>query len=259
LDSAERDPVTISVVTATHDCAVELPNLIDSLRAQSDRDFEWVVADGASSDRTLELLRAISDIRMVISSQPDFGIYDALNRALNSASGRYYIVAGADDRFASDAIANFRRAIEQHRADVVAANVLYGRHVFKIKLLPSWVVGEKAFIANHSIGTAFRRDLHAKFGWYSKKFPIAADSLFVLRACKGGATRYEGEFLAGRIGCSGVSYADWAGAATELFRVQLLLGCALIPQLLLLLLRVLKGSNARMRSLHEAILRKGPA
>jgi glycosyltransferase len=101
--------------------------------------------------------------------------------------------------------------------------------------------------------------LHAKFGWYSKKFPIAADSLFVLRACKGGATRYEGEFLAGRIGCSGVSYADWAGAATELFRVQLLLGCALIPQLLLLLLRVLKGSNARMRSLHEAILRKGPA
>lgn len=258
MDSDERGPVTISVITATHNCAVELPTLIESLRTQSDRDFEWVVADGASSDRTVELLRSISDIRMVISSQPDFGIYDALNRALHSASGGYYIVAGADDRFESDAIANFRRAIEQHRADLVAANVMYGKHLFKIKRMPSWVVGEKAFIANHSVGTAFRKDLHAKFGWYSKKFPIAADSLFVLRACKGGAIRHEADFLAGRIGSSGVSYADWAGAATELFRVQLIVGCALIPQVLLLLLRILKGSNARMKALHSAILRKGP-
>ena len=256
MNSAER--VTISIVTATHDCAVELPGLVSSLRAQSDRNFEWVVADAASSDGTLDLLRSISDIRVVISSQPDFGIYDALNRALRSASGSYYIVAGADDRFASDAIANFRSAIERHGTDIVAASVMYGKHLFKIKRMPSWVVGEKAFIASHSVGTAFRADLHAKFGYYSRKFPIAADSLFVLRACRGGATRHEGSFLAGRIGCDGVSYADWAGAATELFRVQLIVGCALIPQVVLLLLRILKGSNARVRSLHTAILRKGP-
>ena len=134
---------------------------------------------------------------------------------------------------------------------------MYGKHLFTIKRWPSWIVGEKTFIANHSIGTAFRRDLHAKFGFYSRRFPIAADSLFVLQACKGGATRHEAEFVAGRIGSEGVSYVDWAGAATELFRVQLVVGCYLIPQVLLLLLRILKGSSAGMRFLHGALLRKG--
>jgi glycosyltransferase involved in cell wall biosynthesis len=257
VDVGEQGPVIISIVTATYNCAAELRNLADSLRAQSDRNFEWVVADGNSADGTLELLRSFDDIKVVISSHADFGIYDALNRAIRLASGSYYLVAGADDRFANDAVANFRSAIEQHRTDLVVANVEYGKHLFQIKSLPSWLVGEKAFIANHSLATAFRKDLHARFGLYSKRFPIAADSLFVLQACKGGATRHQTHFVAGRIGCAGVSYVDWAGAATELFRVQLLVGCALIPQVVLLLLRILKGSSASMRFLHSAILRKG--
>ena len=249
--------VTISIVTATYNCATELQNLSESLRSQSDRNFEWVVADGNSADGTLELLRSIDDIQVVITSQADFGIYDALNRAIRLASGTYYLVAGADDRFAKDAIANFRSAIERHRTDLVVANVEYGKHLFKIKRLPSWLVGEKAFIANHSLATAFRKDLHVRFGLYSKRFPIAADSFFVLQACKGGATRRESDFVAGSIGCAGVSYRDWAGASTELFRVQLLMGCALIPQVVLLLLRILKGASGSVRFLHSAILRKG--
>jgi glycosyltransferase involved in cell wall biosynthesis len=258
MDISEQRPVTISIVTATYNCAAELRNLVESLRAQSDRNFEWVVADGGSTDGTLEFLRSIPDIRPAITSQPDFGIYDALNRAIRLASGGYYIVAGADDRLATDAIANFRRAIEQHRADMVIATVMHGRHHFKIKKGPSWLVGEKAYIAHHSLGTAFRKDLHEKFGLYSRKFPIAADSLFVLRACKGGATRHVSDFVAGLVGCDGVSEADWAGSATEIFRVQLIVGCALIPQVLLLLLRILKGSSAGMRWLHSAIFRKRP-
>lgn len=257
MDISEKRSVSISIVTATYNCAAELPSLIDSLRSQSDRDFEWVVSDGGSTDGTLELLRSITDFRVTLSSQPDFGIYDALNRAVRMASGDYYLVAGADDRFAADAIANFRSAILRQRTDLVVANVVYGEHLFTVKKGPSWLVGEKAFIAQHSLGTAFRTDLHAKFGFYSRKFPIAADSLFVLQACRGGATRGDAAFVAGRIGSHGVSYTDWAGSATELFRVQLMVGCALIPQVALLLLRILKGSSASMRFLHGAFLRKG--
>jgi len=257
VDISESRSVTISIVTATYNCAAELPHLIDSLRSQSDRDFEWVVADGGSTDGTLELLRSITDVRVIMSSQTDFGIYDALNRAVRAASGEYYLVAGADDTFAKDAIAAFRAAILRHGTDLVAAKAEYGRHLFTVKKGPSWLVGDKAFIAQHSLATAFRTDLHAKFGFYSRRFPIAADSLFVLQACKGGATRAEADFVAGRIGRHGVSYTDWAGAATELFRVQLMVGCSLIPQVLLLLLRILKGSSASMRFLHGALFRKG--
>jgi glycosyltransferase involved in cell wall biosynthesis len=247
--------VTISVLTATYNCAAQLPALIQSLRGQSDRDFEWVIADGASTDATLEQLAAAADLRPRIFSQPDFGIYDALNRAVRNATADYYIVVGADDEFQAHAIANFRAAILQSAADVVVANAMYGKYCFKVKRGPSWLVADKSFIVNHSLATAFRRDLHARFGFYSRKFPIAADSLFVLLACRGGATRYEAGFVAGRIGGGGVSSADWLGSATELFRVQVSVGCAFIPQLGLFLLRILKGSSTRMRTLHNALFR----
>jgi hypothetical protein len=203
----------------------------------------------------MELLRSVSDIDIVVCSQPDFGIYDALNRALRIAAGSYYIVAGADDCFYADAIANFRSAIQRSAADIVVARVMYGDHCFDVKNGPSWLFGEKSFIAQHSLGTAFRRDLHAKFGLYSSRFPVAADSLFVLQACKGGATRNIAGFVAGSVGKDGVSYIDWAGSATELFRVQLRVGCALIPQVLLLLLRIIKGSSGSIRFLHNMLFR----
>jgi len=250
---SESHSEKISIITATYNCADRLPELMASLRNQTDRDFEWVVCDGASTDGTLELLQSVTGLNVVMSSQADFGIYDALNRAIGAASGSYYIVVGADDQLHSDAIARFRGAIEQERADMIVADVAYGRHLFRVKRAPSWLVGEKAFIAHHSVATAFRRDLHARFGLYSRKFPIAADSLFVLRACKAGATRYRTDFVAGTIGGGGVSAVDSMGSATELFRVQLLNGCALIPQVLLLLLRILKGSSSRVRALHDTL------
>ncbi|MDQ6966765.1 MAG: glycosyltransferase, partial [Mariprofundaceae bacterium] len=104
--SPER--MRISIVTATFNAEQVLPSLIDSLRNQTDMNFEWVVADGASTDGTLDILQGIKDLNVHVSSQSDFGIYDAMNRALRLSTGDFYIVAGADDRFESDAIANFR-------------------------------------------------------------------------------------------------------------------------------------------------------
>jgi glycosyltransferase involved in cell wall biosynthesis len=252
--TSTRKPVRISVVTPAYNSASQIGELIASLVAQTDRDFEWVVADGGSTDATLELVRG-ADLAAVISSQPDFGIYDGLNRGLKLASGTYYIVAGTDDVFTPDAIAKFRAAIVESGAEIVVATAVHAHGRAYVKRGPSWLVGEKAFIANHSLATAFRRSLHERFGWYSRKFPIAADSLFVLKSCKGGATRHVAPFSAGTVGGGGVSYTDWAGSATELFRVQLLVGCALLPQIFLLFLRILKGASSGLRNLHDRVFR----
>jgi len=230
----------ISVVTATYNAAKHLPKLIESLRGQTDKDFEWVVADGASEDGTLEMLRSVTGINIVISSQEDFGIYDALNRAIKIASGDYYIVCGADDCFYSDAIANFRRAIDQSRADIIVADAMYGTHSVKVRRGPAWLFGHGALISAHTLATAFRKELHRAYGFYSRKYPIAADQLFVMQACKGGASRYQGEFVAGEVGSGGVSSVDQTGNATEVFRVQLDLGRSAVVQVLLLMFRLLK-------------------
>jgi glycosyltransferase involved in cell wall biosynthesis len=247
---------SISIISATYNCVNELPKLLDSIRCQTDKNFEWIVSDGASSDGTLDLLEAVNDINIVFVSEKDFGIYDALNKALALSSGEYYLVAGADDCFAVDAISNFRSAIvDQSFPDILPARVLFGPHTFKIKQGPCWLYGEKSFIANHSVGTAFKKELHDRFGLYSRNFPIAADSLFVIQACKGQATRCNLEFIAGEIGTDGVSAIDWAGSATELFRVQLITGESVITQTLLLVVRIIKGASSFARAAHKVLSR----
>ena len=84
--------VKLTVITATYNAEKYLPNLIKSLREQTCKDFEWIVADGSSTDRTLELLSEVKDLNLVVSSEPDFGIYDALNRAIKLASDRKSVV-----------------------------------------------------------------------------------------------------------------------------------------------------------------------
>jgi len=235
-----KSKVQISIVTATYNAAKPLRGLIESLRKQTDKDFEWVVADGASEDDTLELMQSIDDLDIVISSQPDFGIYDALNRAIRKAAGDYYIVAGADDVFDPDAIASFRRAVDSSGADIVTADVLYCGQRKTVKKSPAWLIGHVALITAHSLGTAFRKDLHRSYGFYSRKFPIAADQLFVMNACKGGASRHVCDFLAGEIGSGGVSSLDRVGNATEVFRVQLDIGHSRFIQTILLIIRLLR-------------------
>jgi glycosyltransferase involved in cell wall biosynthesis len=231
--------VAISVITATLNAAEHLPGLIASLRAQTDKDFEWVVADGASDDGTLELLRAVTDINIRISSQKDLGIYDALNRAIEISSGEYYIVSGADDHFFDDAIEKYRAAIMRSKADIIAANYRYAFRVIKIKKGPSWLFGQASYIAGHTLATAFKKDLHRLFGAYSGKYQIGSDQFFVLTACKGGASVYRADFVAGEMGAAGVSSVDRIGVAFEFFKIQMAVGGSLFIQSILLVLRLL--------------------
>jgi hypothetical protein len=149
-------------------------------------------------------------------------------------------VCGADDFFYSDAIANFRRAIVQSGADIIAANAMYGQRCLKVRNGPVWLFGGGALIAAHTLATAIRKELHKVYGFYSSKYPIAADQFFLMQACKGGASRIESGFVAGEIGRGGVSSLDRAGGATEVFRVQLALGSSAVVQALLLMLRLLR-------------------
>jgi glycosyltransferase involved in cell wall biosynthesis len=214
--------------------------LIASLRDQTDQDFEWVVADGGSSDNTLSILESAHGLRATVLSNPDFGIYDALNRAIRHASGKYYLVLGADDRLFAGAIEHFREAALSSDADFVTAEVVAGNKVLKVRAGRERRFGINGLISAHSVGTLIRKSLHERFGYYSRKFPIAADQLFVMQACAAGATRKVCDFRAGEFGGAGVSSEDVVGMSTEFYRVQLLLGANEWSQLALLLGRLLK-------------------
>jgi glycosyltransferase involved in cell wall biosynthesis len=233
--------VTISVVTATYNVAPLLPALIESLRRQSDCQFQWVVADGGSTDGTLEILKGVSDLNVVISVQSDFGIYDALNRALRMTSGDYYLVLGADDTLAADAIANYRRSAVETGADMVFARVRAGEQIRIPCAGKPWLRGHKAYVAEHAVATLIRRSLHDRFKYYSRRFPIAADQYFLKAACASPQTKWaSASFVAGNYAVDGVSGADTAGALTEFFRVQLETESCRVLQCILFVLRLIR-------------------
>ena len=235
-------PPSISILTATFNAQAQLTGLIDSLRAQTDADFEWIVADGGSSDGTLEMLEQTRDLNLTVQSRRDFGIYDALNRAIETATGDYYLVLGADDRLSMDAVQRFRREAVIAGADFVTADVRAGPHVLRTREGQVWRYGLNGLISAHSVGTMIRRSLHEHHGLYSRRFPIAADQLFVMQACAGGASRHIVDgFIAGEFGLGGISSQDAIGTATEFFRVQLMTGGNRVVQFGLLCARILKA------------------
>lgn len=169
----------ISVITATYNAAAYLPKLIESLKSQTSKDFEWVIADGASTDETLEIIENIDGINLKISSQDDFGIYDAINRAINLASGEYYVVIGADDYFFDDAIENILNLLKDDKLDFIVGQVETECGLIKIHFGKSFIYGARAFVASHSVGCVIKKDLHAKLGFYTNKYPILADTYFI--------------------------------------------------------------------------------
>ena len=211
----------ISVITATYNAERLLPALIASLQAQTHRDFEWVVVDGGSSDGTVELIRgAGGGMATRWISEPDFGIYHALNKGLTLARGDYYLVMGSDDTLAPNAIDAFTRVAAESHADVVAAPVLVDGITIYPRRSMSWLRSGPPMVAAHSVGSLIRRSLHDEIGAYSKRFPIAADTYFLLQVAQRQKKFAYLDVAVGTFGTAGLSSGDTLGALSESWRAN---------------------------------------
>lgn len=212
----------LSIITATLNVERDLPRLIQSLRAQSDKNFEWVVVDGLSTDGTLDLLVGVTDLNLTVSSQSDFGIYDALNRGIRLSKGRYYLVMGASDSLRKNAVHIFRNALRyDENIDILTARMTYKGLVRGVRRNAALLSNQFAYVSGHAVSTVFRTALHERFGYYSPKFPIAADALFIIQAARGGAKITSIEDVVGDFADDGLSHLDVVGALTEDYRIQL--------------------------------------
>jgi len=229
----------ISVITAVYNAEDCIQHLIESLRKQNDQNFEWVVVDGLSTDSTLEILKEIDDLNIKIISEADFGIYDALNKGIKACTGEYYLVAGADDIFFQNAIKDYKAAIEDG-VNMVTATIIKNGNEVKAGNGPAWQFGQGAFISNHAIGVLIKKNLHEIYGFYSRKFPISADQLFIQQCALGGIYFRKIDAIIGEFFLEGISSTDHIGALTEFFRIQILLGRNKWIQYIIYILRIFK-------------------
>jgi len=244
---------SISVITVTLNAAKHLPGLIRSLQAQTDRDFEWIVVDAASTDNTVQLIKSASDLVTNWISEPDFGIYDGINKALQISTGEYYLVVGADDRLNRGAVEQFRCHARSSGADIVTAKIVRNGKIEGYKPRWPWLYAHHAYVSEHSVGTLIRKGLHEKFGLYSKKYSIGADLLFLKKACSSPETKVmQADFVAGIFGFAGTSREDRTGAICDYFRGQLETERHKYFQIIIFLAKVLKNAQKIVKSTKTA-------
>jgi glycosyltransferase involved in cell wall biosynthesis len=230
---------TITVVTVVLNAAKVLPRLVEVLRGQTDRDFEFIVVDGASHDGTQDIIASAPDLVTRSISEPDQGFFDAINKAIGLIKTDYYLPMGADDILYPDAIAQFRAVVQKTQADVVVADVKAGKGLRRgYHPQMGWLSPSRIY-TSHSVGTLIRTNLHARFGLYSLKFPISSDTLFVKRMSIAQDVKVvAGGFVSGEFALEGFSNNNIVRSICELWMVQRETGENPLLQYLLFQLRL---------------------
>jgi glycosyltransferase involved in cell wall biosynthesis len=198
--------------------------------------------DGASRDQTWQLVQEAGDIVTSAVSEPDCGLYHALNKAISRVRSDYYLVMGADDILYPDAIKNYRTAAEESGADIVVAGVK------KDKILRSgyhrnraWL-GHSAMITSHSVGMLIRTSLHERFGEYPLRYPILADGYMIKKMCTDpGVNTIQRDFVAGEFCTGGLSNRSFLKALCENWQIQVDTGEEPVRQYVLFQLRLIKN------------------
>ena len=116
----QKNPL-ISVITVTFNAEKVIDKTLQSLKQQTFKDFEHLVIDGASKDQTLKIINDVFLPQSRVYSKPDKGLYDAMNKGLDKARGKYVIFLNAGDAFhSSDSLSLYANAAKKN------SDIIYG-------------------------------------------------------------------------------------------------------------------------------------
>jgi len=178
----------ISIITATFNCAQTLSDCLSSVASQSYANREHVVIDGASHDGTLEMLHDCRSQLAVLSSEPDCGIYDALNKGIARASGDVIGFLHADDVYASpDVLAHVAQAFADPAVCAVFGDLHYVRKDDMTQLVRVW---QSNVFTPQRLAWGWmpphptlyvRKQWYERMGGFDTRYRIAADYFSILQ------------------------------------------------------------------------------
>lgn len=179
----------ISIITPTYNCASVVADCLASVAGQTHDGVEHLVIDGASTDCTLALLEAQREQISVLVSEPDGGIYDAMNKGIKLAKGEIIGFLNSDDFYASDDVLRGVAEVfeEDHLLDACYADLIYTDQMDTSRIERYWQSSEFVFGA-FSQGwcpphpTFFvRRSVYERFGPFNLEYRIASDVELMMR------------------------------------------------------------------------------
>lgn len=224
-------PLTVSVITVCLNSARTIAQTLRSVAEQSWPHIEHIVIDGASTDETLSVVAQHNSRVTHILSEPDKGIYDAMNKGIALAKGDVVSLLNSDDvYFDPNVVMHVVKRMQAERLDALLGDVAFfhdenpdrvirrynsGRFSPE-KLAGGWMPAHPALF--------LRREIYERYGLYRTDYRIAGDFEFIARTFRGGTLRYQHlpqVLVKMRIG--GKSTAGWRN--TVLLNKEVLRAC----------------------------------
>lgn len=178
----------ISIITATFNSSAHIADCVKSINDQTYHDIEHIIVDGASKDNTLDIVNGIPNRVEKIISEPDKGIYDAMNKGIQAATGDVIGILNSDDFFTSDdVIQTVVESFNNYAIDALYGDVhfvspdnlsksvrYYSSSVFKPSLF------RFGFMPAHP-SFYMKKECYDKYGLYALDYKIASDYDLLIR------------------------------------------------------------------------------
>tara|TARA_B110000238_G_C15987015_1_gene378592 strand:+ start:53 stop:787 length:735 start_codon:yes stop_codon:yes gene_type:complete len=163
----------ISIITVTKNSEKFLEENIESLAKQTYRNFEHIIIDGVSTDRTLEIIKRNSGRITKWSSEPDQSLYYAMNKGLNLCSGDVIGILNSDDIYFPEALATVNKYFINNKIDFLFGSVF--KHKLMHGFFPKKIYWTFGFYTTHSVGFFIKKTAQDKIGPYNTKYKWSAD------------------------------------------------------------------------------------
>lgn len=179
----------VSIITVTFNSSNTVRSTVESIKRQTYTNIEYIVVDGASKDDTLSIVQEYTDVLDVLISEPDDGIYDAMNKGILLAKGEIIGILNSDDVLASENVISQIVEVFQNNPE---SNCVFGaliycaydnleiiRRYYHLRFFRTWML-RFGWMPPHP-STYIKRSVYAKYGVYKTDFEIAADYEFFVR------------------------------------------------------------------------------
>lgn len=173
--------IFFSIIIPTFNSEKTISDCIKSILMQEFENFEILVIDGLSADETIAEVKKYSDVRIKIISEKDTGVYDAMNKGIEKASGKYlYFLGGDDSLFGTSVLKNVFDICKSNEY-----NLVYGNVIFSSKnevYAGEFSLESLLHFQNISHQAVFyRKDCFESLGKYNLKYKVASDWDFNIR------------------------------------------------------------------------------
>jgi glycosyltransferase involved in cell wall biosynthesis len=180
----------VSIITVSYNSAATIRDTFDSVLIQTYPEIEYIIVDGDSKDNTLSIIKEYEkkfDGRMQWVSEPDKGLYDAMNKGIKMATGDIIALINSDDLICDAfAIEKVVQAFELNsQVDAVYANIYYVSQNDTNRIIRTWQVGEQKSFQNgwHPAHLALyiKKSIYDEFELFNLNYKLAADFELMLR------------------------------------------------------------------------------